>query len=63
MSDNDRPPPNLPAELPKHEVTCTAHLGCFQCGGSGWLRQSLEGKMWSSMQPVACRCLHPVDEG
>ena len=30
--------------------------GCFKCGGKGWLKQILDGDMWSSISPVLCSC-------
>ena len=30
--------------------------GCHKCNGKGWVRETLDGYMWSSSRPVLCSC-------
>lgn len=58
MSDNDN---NTTPEMQdaRVRVACTAKAECWQCGGTGWLKQTLEAGAWSSTRRLACECLAP----
>ncbi len=49
----------IPATDRRVQITCWAKEFCHRCGGTGFLRQVLEGKSWSEIGPVACDCLMP----